>query len=85
MKPIVKIHSDGYWTSLPGFKEPLNFASMELCQIPPPLTEEQIENAIDAANRKFNARNMSPRGQILTSYDDWKHWLAREIEMELRK
>lgn len=29
-KPIAKIHSDGYWTSMPGFKEPVNFASMEV-------------------------------------------------------
>ena len=45
-----------------------------------PLTEAQIEDCIDAANRKFNGRLQGPCGQQLTTYDDWKHWLAREIE-----
>lgn len=44
------------------------------------LTDEQIEDCIDAANRKFNGRSMGPRGQQMTAFDDWKHWLAREIE-----
>lgn len=29
-EPVAKIHSDGYWTEGKSFKEPLNFASMEL-------------------------------------------------------
>jgi hypothetical protein len=29
-KPIAKIHDDGYWTAMDGFKEPLNFAYMEV-------------------------------------------------------
>ncbi len=45
-----------------------------------PLTEAQIEDCIDAANRKFNGRRQGPCGQQMTTYDDWKHWLAREIE-----
>lgn len=45
-----------------------------------PLTEERIEDCIDASNRKFNCRSRGPCGQIITTYDDWKHWLAREIE-----
>lgn len=45
-----------------------------------PLTESQIEDAIDAANRAFNGRRQGPSGQQITSYDDWKHWLAREVE-----
>ena len=45
-----------------------------------PLTEAQIEDCIDAANRAFNGRRQGPCGQQMTTYDDWKHWLAREIE-----
>lgn len=46
-----------------------------------PLTEAQVEDCIDAANRKFNARVLlSAIGQQVSTYDDWKHWLAREIE-----
>lgn len=28
--PIAKIHSDGYWTAMPGFKKPVNFARMDV-------------------------------------------------------
>ena len=45
-----------------------------------PLTEAQIEDCIDDANRRFNGRHMGPCGQQMTTYDDWKHWLARAIE-----
>lgn len=47
---------------------------------PQPLTEEQIEDCIDEANRLFNGRRQRPSGQQSTSYDDWKHWLARAVE-----
>lgn len=44
------------------------------------LTDEQIEDCIDAAHRKFNNYCSSgPRGQTITTRDDWKHWLAREV------
>jgi hypothetical protein len=45
-----------------------------------PLTESQVEDCIDAANRKYNGRLQGPGGQQLTTYDDPMHWLAREIE-----
>jgi hypothetical protein len=45
-----------------------------------PLSEAEIEDCIDAANRKFNGRRMGPCGQQLTTYDDWKYWLVREVE-----
>ena len=45
-----------------------------------PLTDEQIEDCIDSANRGFNGRRRGPSGQQVTTYDDWKHWLARAIE-----
>lgn len=49
------------------------------------LTDEQIENLIDEANRAFNRYQSSgPRGQLLTTADDWKHWLARAIESAVR-
>lgn len=38
IKPVAKIHSDGYWTRMPGFQEPLNFASMEVYATPPAAT-----------------------------------------------
>lgn len=45
-----------------------------------PLTNEQIEDCIDAAIRKFNGRRQGPCGQLITTYDDWKYWLVREVE-----
>lgn len=45
-----------------------------------PLTEAQIEECVDAAFRKFRSRPQGPCGQQITAYDDWKHWVAREIE-----
>ncbi len=46
-EPVAKIHSDGYWTEGKSFKEPLNFASMEL------YTANQLRAAI-AAERERN-------------------------------
>lgn len=48
-----------------------------------PLTDEQIEGCIDSANRKFKGRRQGPCGQQITTYDDWKYWLVREIEAAL--
>lgn len=45
-----------------------------------PLTEEQIEDCIDEANRLFNQRRSGPHGQQMSTYDDWKYWLVRAIE-----
>ena len=47
----------------------------------PKLTEAQIEDCIDEANRAYNQYCSSgPRGQQVTPADDWKHWLARSVE-----
>lgn len=51
----------------------------------PPLTDEQIENLIDLANRRFNGRRRGPCGQQITSYDDWKYWLVRVVEAAIRE
>ena len=46
-----------------------------------PLTDAQIEDCIDASNRAFNIyRSSGPRGQQITTMDDWKYWLARAID-----
>lgn len=34
-KPIAKIHSDGYWTRMNDWKQPVNFASVEVYAAPP--------------------------------------------------
>jgi chromosome segregation ATPase len=47
---------------------------------PEKMSEGQIEDCIDEANRLFNGRRHGPCGQQITTYDDWKHWLARAIE-----
>lgn len=56
------------------------YAAERVAEARKPLTDEQIENCIDAANRKFNSRHMGPCGQQMTTYDDWKYWLVHEIE-----
>jgi hypothetical protein len=48
MKPIAKIHDDGYWTALPGFREPRPFGPIEVYAAPaaPPwrdLTDAQLD------------------------------------------
>lgn len=45
-EPVAKIHSDGYWTEGKSFKEPLNFASMEL------YTADQLRTAIAAERER---------------------------------
>lgn len=45
-EPVAKIHSDGYWTVGKSFKEPLNFASMEL------YTADQLRAAIAAERER---------------------------------
>ena len=45
-EPVAKIHSDGYWTVGKSFKEPLNFASMEL------YTADQLRTAIAAERER---------------------------------
>jgi hypothetical protein len=56
------------------------YAAERVAETRKPLTDEQIENCIDAANRKFNSRRMGPCGQQMTTYDNWKYWLVHEIE-----
>jgi hypothetical protein len=45
-----------------------------------PLTDAEIENAIEEATRAFHARSHVHSGQQITSYDNKNYWLARAIE-----
>lgn len=45
-----------------------------------PLSEDEIQDAVDAATVAFRLRPQGPGGQMLTTYDDWNHWFAKEIE-----
>lgn len=76
LRPVAKIHSDGYWTALPGFKEPLNFSSIEVYMLassaePPPrapLTEAELRAAF--------AKTYPQDDALLTLAENNKaHWL----------
>lgn len=61
-----------------------NLRAAQEGDLPPLLTDERIAACIDEANRNFNGRKQGPSGQQMTTYDDWKYWLARAIESEVR-
>jgi hypothetical protein len=54
---------------------PLYASTPPKCQ---PLTDAEIEDCINKANRKFNGRS-----QQITIYDGWKYCLVREAERAL--
>lgn len=50
-------------------------------RLPVRLSEAEIDIAIDTANWAFNVyRSTGELGQQITARDDWKHWLAKEIQ-----
>jgi len=95
-EPVAKIHSDGYWTEGKSFKEPLNFASMEL------YTADQMyeyARAAIAAERERNPWRMAMDDALVTAhlgvatddpYDDlnllldWHHdiWLDPAVSAD---
>lgn len=44
--PVARIHSDGYWTSMPGFREPLNFSKLDVYAGPWGSAEDPLDSPL---------------------------------------
>jgi len=76
---LARIVGDGVAASIRNASRNAWQAALASRPVPPPISDDEAEDLIDAANRKFNAYRSSIRGQQLTVLDDWKHWLIREV------